>query len=165
MRILAFDPGNTTGIAYIEWDGTTTKPDLIDFAEVDADDMPCWVYGCLKDNEVDLIVVERFTISMETIRKSRQPAALDNIGGIKWLAKLFKIPVRLQGRSDAKTAYTDKRIAEYGIKSRHARDALRHALLATHSREVYSMCTDTDKTTGATDGESRLAEAEEPTGG
>lgn len=150
MRILAIDPGGTTGIVYVEWDGQA-EPTLLDFAEVLFEDMPCWMYGCLKDNPVDLIVYERFTISMETVKKNAPPEGLYNIGGVKYLAKLFRIPLREQGRNDAKTAYSNERIKHYGVKGDHAKDALRHALLATHSQEVYRMCTDTD-TTGSPDG-------------
>jgi len=143
MRILAVDPGGTTGLVYVEWDGSS-DPKLLDFAQVDSEDMPTWMYGCFKFNDIGLVVCERFTVSMETVQKSRQPDAMYNIGGIGYLTKLFHIPLRLQNRGDAKTAYPNERIAGYKVKGDHARDALRHALLATHSQEVYRMCTDTD---------------------
>lgn len=145
MRILAVDPGNDSGIVYVEWDGHR-DPELLDFAQVLYEEMPHWMDLCLRSNVVDLIVYERFQISARTIKHSRQPDALYNIGGILYLAKLHDIPTREQNSSDAKDAYPDERIASYGIKGRHAKDAMRHALLATHARDVYSMCTDTDKT-------------------
>ncbi len=143
MRILAIDPGGISGIAYVAWDGHR-DPDLLDYAEVPFDEMPEWMSLCLKYNKVSLIVYERFNISPRTLTNTRQPEALYNIGGILYLAKLNGIPTREQNPADAKTAYPNDRLTGYSIKGNHAKDALRHALLATHSKKVYDLCTDTD---------------------
>lgn len=141
MYALALDPGKITGAVIFEPAGAG-KIRLLDWEEIPYTDMPQWLFGALDSCvlPIDLIIVEKYTISQRTIKVARQSEPLDVIGGAKFLAALAGIDVRVQSASDAKTAYPDKRLKEidlYGaVGGRHARDALRHALLATHATTI-----------------------------
>lgn len=138
MNVLALDPGKTTGAVIFTPKGVSDI-DILDWDEIEYEEMPQWLFIALDNpsEPVDLVVVEKYTISQRTIKSARHAEPLDVIGGAKFLAALGGIDVRVQMASDAKTAYPDKRLRELGLYSavggRHARDALRHALLSTHS--------------------------------
>lgn len=136
MKILGVDPGTTTGLAVINATGVR-EATMIYTAQVPADEMPHVMQWLIEGRYADLIALEKFTISRRTIEVSRQSDPLDVIGGVKWLAALATppIPVKMQQASDAKTAYTDEELKSLDLKctGAHARDAMRHALLATHS--------------------------------
>jgi hypothetical protein len=138
VRICALDPGLTTGAVIIDWDGTTVPPGpdaLVSYSEVPFDSMPRWLQ--LQILAIDLLVIERYVISPRTTKNSRQYEALYVIGGAIFLARLLGdidggVPIRMQASSDAKRAYPDEALEGWDIKGGHAKDALRHALLATH---------------------------------
>lgn len=148
MIIAGIDPGLTTGVALVVWDGVNPPlPPEQEAHQVEFTELPAFMRTLVP--RVDLLVVERFFISARTVKASRQYEALYAIGGILFLADEYDKPVRLQAASDAKTAYTNETLKSLGWKpkGRHAKDALRHALLATHSRTLYSQVTDKIKGT------------------
>jgi hypothetical protein len=136
LRITALDPGGTTGVAVLDWDSRTipAEPDmLVATWQIGFDDMPEALWQILgADRPTNLLAMERFVISPRTISYSRQPEALYVIGGGLFLAKIARIPVRLQGAKEAKQAYPNGALKGWNVKGPHARDALRHALLACH---------------------------------
>lgn len=140
--MIALDPGGTTGVVLLDWDGTPEpKPEaLLGYWQVDFDDMPAWLDSMLLLHTPRLLVIERFIISPRTVRYTRQPEALYTIGGAIFLARLSGIPVHMQTASDAKDAYPNTRLTEMGFKvpGKHAKDALRHALLACLAPSLYS---------------------------
>ncbi len=140
--IMGVDPGKTTGVAVVRASGPS-KAEVLKYAQVDIEDAPRYFADAL-DYYTDLSVIsmERFTISARTLKASRQSDPLDVIGGVKFLVALHDRDIQLFrfGPSDAKTAYSDKRLKALGLFSAvagtHARDALRHAMMATH--KLYS---------------------------
>ena len=102
-------------------------------AQIPYDDAFTFLDGIIGEG-LDAIVIERFVISQRTLKNARVEETFDVIGAAKCLASLRGIPVYRQAASDAKTAYPDARIKDLGfaIVGRHAKDALRHALLFTH---------------------------------
>lgn len=138
MRLLALDPGLTTGAVCIEWDGHTPCPPpdcLVLAAQIEYPVMPWWLTAQLDgDDPMSLLVIERFIINARTMKFTRQPEALHVIGGAMFLAALRGVPVREQSASDAKKIYPNARLKElrWRVTGDHARDALRHVLLATH---------------------------------
>lgn len=141
MIILGLDPGKTTGAVLIDWDGASIPPgpeSLVFSAQVPFTMLPQWVDLTLNDYAVDLIVVERFFISERTIRNTRQMEPIYAIGGVLFLSSLRGLDVVMQSAADAKTAYPNEALTDWKVKGVHARDALRHALLATHRRGVYT---------------------------
>lgn len=144
MRILALDPGGTTGTCSLEWDGTPPQPEMVDrWEQVPFDDMPLWLANELHHARPALIVLERFFITPRTIQFTRQPEPLHVIGGVLFLAKIELIPVRMQSAADAKNAWPNLRLKGWPVRGDHAKDALRHALLATQAQAVYDVFTDT----------------------
>lgn len=139
MRILGIDPGGTTGAAWINWNGQRPTPDMLEgFAEVPYDEMAHWFERQLLECRPDLVAIERYIITPQSITYSRQPEALYCIGGVEWDCKRAGIPTRLRAAASAKDAYGSEELKGWKVKGGHARDALRHALLATHERGVYT---------------------------
>jgi hypothetical protein len=143
VRIMGVDPGGTTGIVFIDvpWDESRFEPSpdthhsnmqIEAIWGVDPKSVGCQMFDLIKDNEPDLIVVEKFIITQQTVRFTRQPDALWIIGGVRFLADILSIPVHMQPASLAKTTWDATRLKESGwakvVKQKHARDALRHAL-------------------------------------
>lgn len=145
MRIMGVDPGGTTGIAIIdvEWDETRYEP-TPDAHVFNTQIEASWGTGVeavgwqmcnlILDYAPDLIALEKFIITQQTVRFTRQPDALWIIGGVRFLADLQMIPVHMQPASLAKTTWDATRLKGTGwakvVKQKHARDALRHALTA-----------------------------------
>ena len=134
--VLALDPGGTTGCCSLRWDGENIpEPEsILTWDQVAFDLMPFWLDDVLTTLRPSIIVYERFNISPRTVQYTRQPEALYVIGGVLFAAKLAGIPVREQGSGDAKLAYPNERLKDWPVKGKHAKDALRHALLSCHRR-------------------------------
>ena len=73
--ILAVDPGGTTG--WMLWDSG-----LLDWGEDGREEFYATLGG-LVDFELDAIVCERYTISSNTLKKTRQHDALELIGVLR----------------------------------------------------------------------------------
>lgn len=117
--ITAIDPGKTTGVAMWEEDGTG-------FYQYDN-----WlqVPSSMWVRHADILIVEKFTITPSTAKKSPQYDALYLIGALlyKYLDK-----VRFQKPSEAKSFSTDPKLKRVGFWTPgqgHANDAARHLLL------------------------------------
>lgn len=133
--ICALDPGGTTGVAVIDWDDRTipATPDMLMYtAQLLFEEMPHALWTILSDVVIDLLVMERFNISPRTVTYSRQPEALYVIGGGLFLARIAGVRTKFQDASAAKGAYPNSVLKDWKVKGPHARDALRHALLACH---------------------------------
>lgn len=145
MRIMGVDPGGTTGIVIIDvpWDESRYAPSpdthVMD-AQIEAawgdgsNSIGCQMFDLIVEQDPDLLVVEKFIITQQTVRFTRQPDALWIIGGVRFIADIHSIPVHMQPSSLAKTTWDTARLKESGwskvVKQKHARDALRHALTA-----------------------------------
>lgn len=137
MMIIGVDPGGTTGLVKV------LNGEVVDEGQLDFIGAVRWL-----NSEIplaDLVVVERFVISGRTMTGSRDGAmdAIHLIGVCRALGELYTVPVMQQTPADAKNAFNDDVLRRTGyydkVKGRHARDALRHALLAIRK---------TDKTEG-----------------
>lgn len=143
---MGVDPGGTTGIAIIdvEWDDTRYEPSPDSAYVFDTQIEASWGTGeqsvgwkitdLLEEHKPGLIALEKFIITQQTVRYTRQPDALWIIGGVRFIADMNFVPVHMQPASLAKTTWDATRLKESGwakvVKQRHARDALRHALTA-----------------------------------
>jgi len=139
VRLLAVDPGETTGFALFD----TESGESYFWAEPSAMDAVTYVNGKLHDGELEVLIVERFTISSRTVQATRggSNTAIEIIGALRWLAHTYSnqhnedgelrktIPFVVQSPSDAKAFVTDeklKRLGWYTPGKDHARDATRH---------------------------------------
>jgi hypothetical protein len=143
MRIMGVDPGGTTGIAIIdvEWDENRYEPpptthlfntQIVSSWGTGPESVGWQMRDLIENYAPELIVVEKFIITQQTVRFTRQPDALWIIGGTRFIADTLEIPVHMQPSSLAKTTWDSKRLQSSGwakvVKQKHARDALRHAL-------------------------------------
>lgn len=143
-RVLAFDPGGTTGMAV--WGGY--EDGSHDFI---SSQMPKpweeWLAKLERDvfaeHPPQLVVVERFTITANTLQKAREPDALYIIGALKLLAHKYGIDFELQSPGDAKRFCTDARLKKAGwwksTPGGHANDAARHLFLALAKRGLIDV--------------------------
>lgn len=124
MRVLAIDPGGTTGWA--EYAAGWPDP-------VEAGQLAGGLHGVqelmIRLPRLDVLVIERYTISVRTAKFSRQSDALKITGLLEFHAAAQGVPVVFQPPGEAMRLFTDKRLKEFGwwpTGQDHARDALRH---------------------------------------
>lgn len=137
MKVIAVDPGGTTGLAF--WDGGFHG------------EWPQWAAGAPRERRdtwpmvedlcgwarrfgSDLtFVVEEYRITQRTAQLSQQYTALEVIGAIKFLCHLYSCGIVLQKPGDAKRFASDRRIRAAGLWHQggagHANDAARHLYL------------------------------------
>ena len=127
MRIVAIDPGETTGIAVYD---DEYGPNL---AGYDAVPGQMIAVSCIKREltlDVDLLVIEEFRISAGTARKTRSSSntTIEIIGAAKWLAHCANVPVVMQSPADVMGFMTNDKLRRLGwyVPNEHARDAVRH---------------------------------------
>jgi hypothetical protein len=130
--LLAIDPGRTTGLVVLD----ETVPCVVESGQLSFKETLWFLDAQVR--HVDFVVAERYDINARTAWLTRQMEALLVIGAAISTAELERRPIKLQGRSDAKTAFSDavlRRLAMYdAVTGPHARDALRHGLLAVRAR-------------------------------
>lgn len=125
--VLAVDPGKLTGFAL--WTpnqfvaGEKPHADFLDFVwqMIDDDRVP-----------IDAIVCESFTITADTLKKSRQYDALEQIGALRWMSSMTDAQFVLQTPAAAKSFSTNERLKTMGwyqVGRGHANDAIRHLIL------------------------------------
>jgi hypothetical protein len=135
--ILGVDPGATTGLVLIERDdaGYVT---VLEAHQLPVRDTMMWLRREIYEG-LHLIGVERYIITARTAKLSRQTDALEIIGVVKACILYTRtddgvdIPLSMHSPADAKTVWNDERLKKHDLYRQapgHARDALRHALLA-----------------------------------
>lgn len=132
MRILAADPGETTGYVLARWSPAHSRVDIVEAGQGDFDtfvDNANRYFHSFGGAGLT-VVAERFTITAQTLKKTRQTTAIEVIGALRWLCHAYNsVPVSLQSPSDAKNLVIDRRLKELGWwvpGQDHCRDALRH---------------------------------------
>lgn len=136
MKILAFDPGKLTG--YVVFNSETRE--LVEGGQIAYEDAPSKISSLINATvDGDVVAYERYIISPQTVRFSRQHEALDVIGGIIFLVSLLeaKVILKPQTASVAKTKISNGILKELGYFKQcvgvHQKDAMRHCLLALDS--------------------------------
>jgi hypothetical protein len=126
--LLAVDPGVTTGVAMWEQGANVYMAEIEDqlrFCDL--------AERALRIQYRDMVVVcESFRVTMETAKKSQQPASLEIIGCLRWLCHTYGAEFVLQTPADAKAFSTDEKLKKadlYRPGQGHANDAARHAYL------------------------------------
>lgn len=144
MRILAVDPGGTTGVAFKDF---CCEP----FDQAPGTWMPVGFARAasvlrerIENDKVDLVVCERFTIGSRTVGKSTRGSneAIELIGVARYLASQANIPFQEQAPVDAKNFVPDSRLKHIGWYKAgpdHQRDAMRHLLLAGVNHKVVEL--------------------------
>ena len=126
MRVLAVDPGVTTGLAH--YDGTE-PPRAEQHPALDA----LIVAALIVRDGVDLVASEAFVISAGTLRKSRDgQTSIEVIGALRWLCHEHGVRFELQPAAEALKLVTNDKLRALGwwCQGDHARDASRHLAYA-----------------------------------
>lgn len=136
MRVLAVDPGGTTGWAFrddrgeVRWGQVPGGLEgFVDTMTFGSDFEASSVFEPVHYNTPTVLVIERYTIQERTTKFSRQMDAPEIIGHLKGLARKLDIEVVMQQPAQAKRLFTDDRLRQFGWWAKgeeHARDALRH---------------------------------------
>lgn len=148
MRILAVDPGGTTGVAYANFEDPNKLPTLKTWMPRGFGDacelltsLLHFGFGPVKPHHVDLIALEKFTITAQTAKKSTAGSKLDIelCGVVKYLAWQYSFELVEQSPGEAMNFVKDEKLRWLGWYTSgpdHARDATRHLLLAavTHKQ-------------------------------
>jgi hypothetical protein len=144
IAVLAVDPGKTSGIALLKWNGVPDdKPELVFSKEVPDEEYASVIGEALlsmqPDSEKIIVACERFVINQQTVRNSQAPYSLENIGVLKHLCRVSESApapeeIKFQAPVDAKNMYPNPALKKLEIWHKggegHALDAIRHALLA-----------------------------------
>jgi hypothetical protein len=135
-RYVGVDPGLVTGVAVYE------PGQLFQSYEVTRPHIMNLLRQVVREG--DVVCIEKFTISMQTVRKTRQPDALQIIGATQELCRLKGAQLIIQEPAPA------KRIGSYEVlrkldwhrltKDNHANDAASFVLMALlkTNRAVYA---------------------------
>ena len=139
LVVLGVDPGKTTGLALVRWTDTGTAPLSVEQTNWEAAADTCRNLLLTYGDVVPFVVAcERYTITMQTLKKTRQLEALYCIGGlitaVRWYGGVACRGLHVQTPGDAKGVVTDALLRKLGwydmtVGMDHARDALRHATL------------------------------------
>lgn len=132
VRILACDPGKTTGWANLTWMDEHGGVPVYNAGELPAWEYADWVAKMLTPQ--DLLVCEAYVITPKTAKLSQQTEPLELIGALRWLCRDRHATFQLQKASDAKSfdprGEKLKQLDMWPTSSDHAQDAARHLLLA-----------------------------------
>lgn len=133
-HVLGIDPGGTTGVALLE----VSPLRIVVAAQYSTVDMFANLRSLVK--QADLVTIERFTISSRTLKLTRQPDALYMIGATALICYEETITLELESPANAKSAFPDEMLKLHGVYpvGKHARDAVRHALIALRRHKLLS---------------------------
>lgn len=128
MKVVTYDTGPTCGVA--QWRPT------VGLGEVWSANMPREEAELhMRDviMHADVVVLEKLTISMATIKKTREvQVAIEMAGVVKHYARLYDKPVTEQQPSQAMNLVTDEKLRRMGWYvpgPDHQRDARRHLVV------------------------------------
>lgn len=140
MKIFAIDPGVSTGLAWFDFDEWDKPATLITRGFREATD---YIGSYVDLWKPDLVVCEKFTIApMKGKTTEGANMAIELIGVSRYFAAEAGIPFEEQRPADAKNFVTDaklRRIDWYVPGPDHARDALRHLLLAGARHQAFGL--------------------------
>jgi hypothetical protein len=139
--VLAIDPGKLTGVAWLTRVGDSVT--LEDSVELSEDEVIPFVRPIIAKWRADgagaipmRVVIEKFTITIETAKKSQAPFSLEVIGAVKQACRDEGYPVAAiawQTPGDAKESFPNPKLKRIGLWHRggegHALDAIRHGAL------------------------------------
>lgn len=139
MIIVGVDPGGTTGVAWLD-----TEDFGYDFMQLTGSllDQALTFAGLVMDTEPDVIAFERFVLGPASGRTAGILDAPRMIAMCEvWLREIveFEGVLLYQSPSDAKGVITNARMKALGVavQGDHARDAMRHALLAERRMRAH----------------------------
>jgi hypothetical protein len=131
VKILAVDPGGTTG--WMTWDSELGR---MGWGMSNFEEFVSFVNVAASPHQIDVIVCERYTITANTLRKSRQHEALEVIGFLRAVAHLRGIKFELQQQNPPFSTDARLRLCSLYVPNDHARSAARQLLLYLVKHEI-----------------------------
>jgi hypothetical protein len=124
--IISLDPGKTTGVVTYDPVSKEAHSYQLDFQGTCA-----FIDMWLQYFPAAEVVMERFIIGPQTMKKTQAPWSLELIGVGRYLAHKHRAKFDLQSPADAKNFAFDQRLKDLNAFPRgdHARDAMRHLVL------------------------------------
>lgn len=131
--VIGVDPGTTTGV--VVWDRTTNSVVEETYGDPEftlefISELPRNIL--FNGEEHPILIAERFDLSADTLRKSRE--GIDDAIKVLGMCWAFSLLLRMEfhriGRSNSKNFVSDEALKKRGLwlNSRHTRDALRVAV-------------------------------------
>lgn len=130
IKVVAFDPGKTTGFATGEIEKYTTIPSVLLVTSAQAQLTHTDLYEFLTNYEPNYIICERFDFRMEA-RTGLELISRELIGVINLYTDIKKCTLVMQTPAQAKGFWTDKKLLANHLYRRgndHANDAMRHLM-------------------------------------
>lgn len=126
QKILAVDPGQTTGVLYAERTGPK------EFRILDSRALPWesrfWLHRCFEALTIDLVVVEDFRLyshkALDMVNNDFKPVRI--IGQLELSANLFYVPIVYQMASLISNVQVLNEHMPSLARSQHVRDAYKH---------------------------------------
>jgi hypothetical protein len=130
MRVLAVDPGGTTG--WMVWNNALASngghPQVEMWGECNFEQFVT-LLDQWAESVFDVIVCERYTVTANTLKKSRQYEALELIGVLRADAYLRGVPFVLQEQNPAFSTNERLKVCRLYVHGDHGRSAARQLLL------------------------------------
>ncbi|MGL4998037.1 MAG: hypothetical protein ACRC5T_03640 [Cetobacterium sp.] len=138
VKVFAIDPGKATGLSLFEWDmAAGDHPALLWSSEVQFEEYIKVVRDTLTEYPDVIVICEKFTITVETAKKSQAPFSLECIGALKLImleTGRSLDDLHLQLPADAMRMFDNPKLKKMKYWHRggegHALDSIRHGLLA-----------------------------------
>lgn len=134
-HILAVDPGKATGLALFRRIGSN-EPELLMSSEADFTDYVSAIRSVFAEHPNVEVICEKFTINVQTAKKSQAPFSLECIGALKVVMidnGLDPESLKYQLPANAMSMFPNQKLKtlEYWHRGGegHALDAIRHGLL------------------------------------
>lgn len=137
--MLGVDPGGTTGIAV--WEPGFSCPV---YDELDPPTTMDFLRSQAVHQDNVIFVVEKYIITPATAKLSQQHDALELIGVVKYLCRIYDHRYTMQSPSEAKSFATDAKLKKAGWYKPglpHARDASRHVLTYAAKNGLFPLHT------------------------
>lgn len=133
--VLAVDPGKVTGLALFAWN-ENSDPELVWSDEVEFVEYTKTIQNTLAQYKPE-IACEKFTINVQTAKKSQAPFSLECIGALKVLMLAngydHENDLKYQLPANAMSMFPNDKLKKLEYWHRggagHALDAIRHGLL------------------------------------
>lgn len=124
---IAVDPGETCGLFIVSNEGK-----ICGAMEAPPFETVTRVENLLRDMTGCTIVSERFDLVRQSIAVTRQVAALETIGALRFIAQKFRARFLLSGRANKARVGNDtlRHVGWYNVtRDGHVNDAARHCLI------------------------------------
>lgn len=131
LIVIGVDPGYVTGIAVTDVDARKIYVGYQDYHWEAVDGITEWLSH--RNATIVMIFCEKYTITQNTVKMTRQDHALKVCGALEWFARRHDYLYEEQSKATAGKIAQDARLREMGLYVRtqggHANDATRHLLL------------------------------------